>query len=86
MAKHCFHRTGMSFMTDPPLHEMKCCFCALTAKERPHYEPDPAHGPHAPKVFQYRIVADIREQECTARTEIEYNTMKAATVKDVVNG
>ena len=78
MAKHCFHPTGISFMTNPPLHEMKCCFCALTTEDHPHYGADPSHGPHAPKTFYYRIGADVIEQECAARARLEYNMMKAA--------
>jgi hypothetical protein len=48
---HCFHRTGLTLMSNPPLTVKVCCHCGHEINERAVFFniPESTHGPYFPK-------------------------------------
>lgn len=47
---HCWHRTNITFTTDPPFHQEQCCHCGETQSvmaQRPGKPP--GHGSYYPR-------------------------------------
>lgn len=57
--KHCFHDTGMRFMTEPSTKQVQCCWCGGTAvvnDEDDHY----CHGIFVPVEYRVHIPLNVK--------------------------
>lgn len=59
---HCWHATGVSFLTQPPKKEQQCCFCGKKRAWRMPIIPLPGnHGPHVPNADLARVASNSPE-------------------------
>jgi hypothetical protein len=50
-AAHCWHRTGVAYMSNPPQYEERCCHCGEVRCMTVWTASTGGHGPYAPGPF-----------------------------------